>query len=130
MTRQTSIDAYNTIKNNGLLSERRWQVYDALYKYGPCTCSELFKFMKIQNHGANPAIHVRLRELERAGCITEIGTRLCAITGMTVIDWDVTSDLPVKVEPPLTVKQIVTAALDFIKVKGLETEFYNQLDKE
>ena len=39
-TRQTSIDCYNEIRANGLLSKRRFEVYEALLSSAPCTSSE------------------------------------------------------------------------------------------
>jgi len=97
MVRQTSIDAYNAIKNNGLLSHRRWQVYDILFRLGPLTGREVFN--KIEN-GFTTHTAARLTELRNLGCISEIGRRICSVTGMEVILWDVTDRLPLKLEKP------------------------------
>ena len=45
VVRSTSADAYRKIRDEGLLSERRWQVYDALFAHGPCTGMELLEAM-------------------------------------------------------------------------------------
>ena len=37
----------------------------------------------------------RFAELKDLGVITDIGKRECTITGRTVLEWDITGDLPV-----------------------------------
>lgn len=90
--RQTSIDAYNNIKANGLLSEMRFRVYEALFINGPLTGKELDKML-----GTDSA-HKRLSELKALGCIDDSGelTRTCKVSGERVIEWDVTDRLPVR----------------------------------
>ena len=68
MIRQTSIEAYHKIRKDGLLSMRRWETYDALYRCGPKTAAELACLMpgyKSQSVGAN--VHARLCELREMG---------------------------------------------------------------
>lgn len=97
MVRQTSIDSYNAIKENGLLSRRRWQFYDILFKYGPLTGGEAFQYLK-QHHGiampTNSNTTTRLGELRNLGVAVELGTKKCPVTGQNVILWDVTPGLP------------------------------------
>lgn len=99
MIRQTSIEAYNQIKNSGLLSERRWQVYDVLFEYGPMTGGETFQRMK-QKYSVmaptNSNTTTRLGELRNMGVVMELGTKTCSVSGQTVILWDVTDKLPTK----------------------------------
>lgn len=94
--RQTSILAYNYIKENGLLSERRQQVYEALFEYGPCTASELFYKMRNLRNPSHSNVTTRLGELRDLGCVAELGRKICNITGREVIEWDVTAALPAK----------------------------------
>lgn len=96
MTRETSIDAYQEIADNGLLSARRLEVYKALYDHGPCTAAEMLSSMSMGSSAPNQ-IRARLNELRSLGVAREVGTRPCRITGMRVIVWDVTSNLPVGV---------------------------------
>ena len=98
MIRDTSIQAYNTIKENGLLSRRRFQVYDTLYKFGPLTQNEAFKEIAKKDTVTQQSIGPRFAELLRAGAIQEVGKTLCSITGNLCIKWDVTKKIPVKVE--------------------------------
>lgn len=101
MIRQTSIDVYNNIKENGLLSERRMQVYCVLYEKGPLTATQIANFLpfkKSSSVGAN--VHARLGELRSMAAVREIGEGICPETGNTVILWDVTDKLPIKLEKP------------------------------
>lgn len=107
MIRQTSIHAYNAIKENGMLSRRRWQVYDSLFRHGPLTGSELM--LKIRNDhnvpiATNTNVTTRLGELRSMGVVYEIRERDCSITGQKVIEWDVTDRLPAKLEKPKRIK--------------------------
>ena len=91
-TRQTSIDCYNEIKKQGLLSKRRFEVYEALLYSAPCTSSEAIR-------NANTTFGVfgvssRFTELRDLGAIYEKGVKKCSITGRNVIEWDLTDRLP------------------------------------
>lgn len=98
MVRDTSIDAYYEIRDNGLLSERRFEVYDCLYRIKEGTASEVFQeFRKV--YGKNISSNgsgSRLSELRDMGVIQEKGTKVCPITGQTVILWTTTNQLPTK----------------------------------
>jgi len=90
--RQTSIDCYNEIKANGLLSKRRLEVYKALLSTAPCTSSEAIR-------NANTTFGVfgvssRFTELRDLGVIYEKDVRKCKIRGRNVIEWDLTDTLP------------------------------------
>lgn len=94
--RQTSIDAYHQIKEDGLLSRRKWQVYDVIYNHGPITAGEVwskfFKKLNISQNSTNP----RVSELEELGVIRDVGIRECTITGKRCSTWVATKNLPVK----------------------------------
>lgn len=95
MRRQTSSDTYHAIKDNGLLSDLRFRVYDILYHHGPLTQMESCRKNDepgIQDRSLMP----RFAELERFGVIRAIRERPCSITGRMVLEWDVTDKLPVK----------------------------------
>jgi hypothetical protein len=107
MPRQTSLEAFNSIKNNGLLSERRMQVYESLFHNGPMSATEIwFKYFKNLNVTQN-SITPRLSELKRTGVVTEIGIQQCNVTGMNVILWDVTNKLPIKLEKKKSKDEII-----------------------
>lgn len=105
MTRQTSIEAYHTIKENGLLSERRWQVYDLVFRHGPLTGNQLIQLARKEYPMLNTgAFNIRLSELRKMGVVEEIRTVVCPVTGHNVIEWDVTDRLPLKLENPKRIK--------------------------
>lgn len=107
MTRQTSIQAYNMIKENGLLSRRRWEVYDVLFRHGPLTANEVFVKLQEENIGPYNAASnsaARFSELRNSCVIYEVRERQCAVTGMNVIEWDVTDRLPLKLEKTKKIK--------------------------
>jgi len=118
--RHTQIEAYNKIKASGLLSERRFQVYDIIYKNQPITIANMIKIatseIKILNTGS---LTGRISELERAGVITPLRTGECPITGNNVFFWATTDELPVKVKKKITnsdkikmIERIVNTAID------------------
>jgi hypothetical protein len=90
--RQTSIDAYNAIKENGLLSDRRFEVYDVLYQHGPLTQLQLASiyFPKTQPRNVQP----RVSELVALGVVCWVGNTLDTSTHQTNMLWDVTDKLP------------------------------------
>lgn len=100
MTRKTSLDVYHEIEANGLLSERRWNVYKTLYRIGPATAAEISNsdISSFTNPAKGDNSHARLSELKEMGCVDEVGTKKCDITGRDVLLFDVTESLPVKLE--------------------------------
>lgn len=86
--RKTSIQAYQQIKNSGLLAKRRLEVYSWLFDHGPATASEIENGMKRRH--ANK----RLSELRDQGVVEEVGQKICMVSGYEVILWDVTGLLP------------------------------------
>jgi len=86
MVRETSIEAFRQIEEEGLLSDRRFQVYSYLFRHGPCT--------GLQVSGGVPGGWKRLAELRDLGVAREVGYTVCEVTGKTVLLWDVTDKLP------------------------------------
>lgn len=90
--KQTSIDAYNTIKENGLLSKMRMEVYDCLHAWGDMTGREL------NRHLGGVSFHKRLSELQNLGVIETDGERPCDVTGQVSTVWRVNGCLPVRAD--------------------------------
>ena len=103
-TRQTSIDCYNEIKANGLLSKKRFEVYQALYNLAPCTSAEALSTMLSKN-SAITSSRARFTELRELGVIYEKGTKKCSITGRNAIEWDLTDNLPKNIKLSKNAKQ-------------------------
>ncbi len=113
--RQTSIDCYNKIKQEGLLSKRRLEVYEALLSTAPCTSSEAIRNAKT-TFGVF-GVSSRFTELRDLGVIYEKGEKKCSITGRNVIEWDLTDRLPVNVKKTIkTKKQKINDALNLLRV--------------
>jgi predicted transcriptional regulator len=93
-TRQTSIDCYNQIKKENLLSKMRLKVLKTLLDISPATASEIEEEIGYEN--GSKSAHCRLPELRDLGVIYENGTRTCKVTGRNVIEWDLTDKLPIK----------------------------------
>ena len=110
--RQTSIDCYNKIKQEGLLSKRRLEVYEAILKNAPCTTNEALKDIYSGSHGVGS----RTTELRDVGVIYEVRTRSCRITGRNVIEWDLTDRLPINIKKTnKTKKQRVSDTLNSLR---------------
>ncbi len=94
-TRATSINCYNQIKAEGLLSKLRLRTLNAMLYSSPCTAGEL------QNYIDKNGIQVKhawklLSQLRDLGVIYEKQERKCNITDRLVIEWDLTDKLPIK----------------------------------
>tara|TARA_R110002020_G_scaffold382091_1_gene592927 strand:+ start:217 stop:630 length:414 start_codon:yes stop_codon:yes gene_type:complete len=110
--RQTSIECYYTIKENGLLSKRRMEVYEAIFKNAPCTTNEALKDIYSGSHGVGS----RTTELRDSGVIYEKSERPCRVTGRNVIEWDLTDRLPISIKKSnKTKKQRLDDALNSLR---------------
>lgn len=99
MARQTSVETYHHIKDNGLLSSMRWLVYDDIFYNGPTTIRETAERLSKKREGIyHNSLSTRFSELREYGAVVELPKRACKITGNYAIEWDVTSKVPVK--PP------------------------------
>ena len=96
--RQTSINCYNEIKRDGLLSKRRLETFVAIMKIAPCTASEVQH--SINYHKGGRDCMKRISELRDRGVVYEVRTRKCRITGKNVIEWDLTDKLPIDFKNP------------------------------
>ena len=115
-TRQTSIDCYNQIKSEGLLSKMRFKVYEAILKKAPCTSGEAFATMTTKENQISQS-RARFTELRELGVIYEVRNRKCTITGMNVIEWDLTDKLPINVKKNnKTKKQRINDALNLLRL--------------
>jgi|TARA_R100000781_G_scaffold108017_1_gene72456 hypothetical protein len=117
-TRQTSIDCYNEIKANGLLSKRRLQVYEILLENGCLTGTEIAILFKQKYFSSNHSegIRNRVSELFERGVVYEKGIVKCKSTGRKVIQWDLTDKLPIKIKSSKkTKKQKINDAINSLR---------------
>ena len=114
ITRQTSIDCFNQIKEAGLLAKRRFETFEAIFKSAPCTRQEALEHTNPINALSLSA--ARFTELRRIGVIYEKDVRACKVTGRNVIEWDLTDRLPITLKNTnKTKKQRVNDALDSLR---------------
>lgn len=91
MIRETSIEAYKKIKENGLLSKINFLVYDCIAKHGPMTIKEVTeKLTDIPATSISPCF----AKLENQGVLKTNGKRKCTITNMSSLEWDLTDNVP------------------------------------
>lgn len=105
--RQTSKEAYASLKESGVLGERTWQVYEALFNHGPMTQTECWKRFEPFGIGLQ-SITPRFAWLHRKGLVQylldDFGLPLkrpCKFSGMKCMVWDVTDrSTPMDVKQP------------------------------
>lgn len=106
MTRQTSIDVFNKIKESGLLSRKRLEVYSVLFEHGPLTGAQVTSIMRQKGFisTVSETVRNRITELHKMKAVDIVKTVKCPITSQTVIQWDVSNKLPVKITNDKKVK--------------------------
>lgn len=92
--RQTSIETYRRIRDQGLLTVMRFQWYSALFNHGPLTRAEVVKHLEFPGQERQPDGYNRLSELRKQGVARVVGSRECSVTGNRCQIWDVTDQLP------------------------------------
>lgn len=108
--RQTSIDCYNQIKAQGLLSKKRMEVYEVLFRYGNQTGSQIaLNHRELFGNAStiSETIRNRVTELLYLGVVEEVAVIQCPITKTkrNVIQWGLTDNLPKKYEKLPTTKE-------------------------
>lgn len=90
--RTTSLNVYRAIEDSGVLGGLQWAVYSKIFEYGPITQNELFRYYF--PNVITDSIKPRFSELLAMGCIKEVGSRACRVTGNEALIWDVTEHVP------------------------------------
>ena len=104
MARQTSINCYNQIKAQGLLSKLRLATHYAMLYASPCTAGELQSYIDKNQIKVKHAWKL-LSQLRDLGVVYEKDERKCNVTGSVVIEWDLTDKLPIKPAKLINAKQ-------------------------
>jgi hypothetical protein len=110
---QNSLDAFNHIKKNGLLSDKRLKVYQ-IFVHNPngLTGSEVSDIYK-KNYPSSQhseTIRNRITELRDMGVLDEVGNVPCKFTKRTVMKYKVNTNMPTK----LVVKKSLNTNIDEI----------------
>jgi hypothetical protein len=110
---QNSLDAFNHIKKNGLLSDKRLKVYQIfLHNPNGLTGSEVSDIYK-KNYPSSQhseTIRNRITELRDMGVLDEVGNVPCRFTKRTVMKYKVNTNMPTK----LVVKKSLNTNIDEI----------------
>lgn len=96
MTRETSFEAFQYICQSGKVTKTKLEIYRVLFNWGPLTRSEIDARMAHKAYKSH--ISARLCDMRDMGIVAEKGVRICTVTGLKVIQWDVTSGLPAAVK--------------------------------
>ena len=108
MVQKTSIETYHSIKNSGLISEKRMKVYEILYENPQgltgTQVSEMFK-EKYPSAKHSETIRNRITELRDMGVVLEMGVVECEFTNRKVLKWCTSDNLPLKIGKKLTEKE-------------------------
>ena len=118
--RQTSIDCFIQIKEEGLLTKSRLIVLKGLLNNAPCTANEVFYATGLKTNQSG-----RFTELRDLGVIREVRTRKCNITNRTAIEWDLTDRLPnvnlleLQVIKPKNLKKCINYIIFQMEEKGM-----------
>jgi len=97
LVRDTSIEVYHKIKENGLLQTVEFAVYEAIFFHGPLTIKEACRLLP---DWPETSVSPTFARLKKRGSIKEIEKRPCRITGNTAYSCEVTKNLPLKLEKP------------------------------
>lgn len=98
--------AFEYIEANGLLSRRRFQIYQTVWLHGPLTAQETFKRLKIDTNQSG-----RFTELRDLGVIREHDRARCSVTNFEVTRWVTTDRRPLTREELMAKKSTTRAAL-------------------
>lgn len=137
MKRKTSLEAFEYIKSNGLLTKREFQVYEILFEHGPLTAHEIVSIARKKYNlpDANQTgWNSRTGIMEKAGVIENVGEKAHPTSGRLNILWDVTDKKPLPREKknPLDVlrvkilKQKVKVTKESRKLNQLIGEWKNK----
>jgi len=125
MIRETSIEAYRHLVENGILAEKNRVVYEYLWKNGATTQKKTERNFNDRTYTLRP----RFAQLEKMGLIKVVGEINCEETGRKNLLWDVTDrvyPLPIKRKKDYTTELIN-------KLKSFESKvdiFYKQEVRE
>jgi len=131
MIRQTSIETYNSIKNSGLLSDKRLKVYEIFYEYPQgLTGSQVAQIYssKYPTSQHSETIRNRITELRDMGVLNEAGIVKCEYSNRNVIKFVLNDNMPKVLEAKPTLNQSLNSILE--KIEKLGTQITDETQKE
>jgi hypothetical protein len=127
MIQTTSIETYHSIKNSGLISEKRLKVFDIFYQNPKgLTGAEVSEIYRRENPTSqhSETIRNRITELVQMGVLVEIGVVECQFSKRSVMKWCCVDKMPIPLEKKATRKKQIKEILDDITAfgKSLQSE--------
>ena len=127
MIQTTSIETYQSIKNSGLISEKRLKVFDIFYQNPKgLTGAEVSEIYRRENPTSqhSETIRNRITELVQMGVLVEIGVVECQFSKRSVMKWCCVDKMPIPLEKKATRKKQIKEILDDITAfgKSLQSE--------
>lgn len=125
--KKTSVEAFYKIKESGLLSKRRWETYECVYKLQPCTIKNVVQSLDPTKWSTYSA---RFSELEKMGLIEVSGQIHDFETKQSVNTYVVTGNLPTKLPMPkkLNIKKASKLILEYMEQNNLAFIYRSQLE--
>lgn len=121
MVQSTSIQTYNAILKNGLLSEKRLKVFDIFYENpNGLTGAEVSEIFRKNNPTSqhSETIRNRITELVQMGVLIEVGIVPCKFSKRNVMKWRCVDKLPIPLEKKQTKKEKIQEILKEISDFG------------
>jgi len=87
MMQQTSLEAYENIKNTGQLGRRQEEIFIAFHTYGPHTNLEISELIGLPINQVTP----RVLELRKRNVLVLDSERPCEVSGRSALVWKVSS---------------------------------------
>jgi hypothetical protein len=121
MIQRTSIDTYHAIRDSGVLSEKRMNVFDIFYEnpngLTGSEVSEIYKD-KFPSSKHSETIRNRITELFQMGVLVEVGVVECQFSKRSVMKWCCVDKMPIPLEKKATRKEQIKEILDDITAFG------------
>ena len=118
-----SINAYLEIKRNNLLPRVQMEVYDCIANHGPITRDAVLSRLGLKTHHSG-----RFTELKNKGVIEECGNVKNWSTGVSVVQYRITENLPKK--PPRSKKKQALLIIRVLKCYNSTRKYEYSLIKE
>jgi len=117
--RDTSLEAYKNLIQDGTLKRLKAVVYNYIYNHGPTTQKKAERAFADVNSSISP----RFAELEKLGLISIVGKVFCEETNTNNISWDVTN----RVNPLVLKKEKKASKKQLEEIKVLAFQTFNWL---
>ena len=127
MVQKTSIQTYHSIKNSGILSDKRMKVYEIFYEHPEgLTGTQVSNIFKQLHPTAqhSETIRNRITELRDMGVLSEVGMVECEFTNRQVMKFMLNDNMPVALTKKKSLNERIDDVLESITI------FSSQLTSE